>query len=150
MANNLAYNQRGGSMTFGKAGFAEGTNAGTIKTTAAVDYSVDGILYTKAITDNIAVTANDEQAADTTCLYLFSIDSAGTVTTTKGTEVLSADLTTAVDTLTWPSLPANSAAVGAVKVVTVAVTFTAGTTDLGAAGVTDTYYDLATVPAANL
>lgn len=120
----------------GNAGWAEGTNATTIKTVNAIDYCIDGVIFTKAATDNIAFTATAQQAVSTFCLYLFSIDSAGTVTVTKGTEL-------GTDTAVLPARPASSAVIGAVKVATDgATTFTGGTTDLGAAGITDTYLNL--------
>lgn len=116
---------------------AEGTNAATIKTTNAVSFTIDGVLYTKAATDNIAITATAQQAISTFCLYLVSIDSAGTVTVTKGTEL-------GTDTAVLPALPANSAPLGYFKIATDgSTTYTGGTTDNGAAGITDTYVDLA-------
>lgn len=118
------------------AGLAEGTNASTIKTVNTFQYSIGGQRYTKAATDNIAFTATAQQAISTYCLYLVSINSAGTVTVTKGTEV-------ATDTAVLPALPASSAPLGWVKVATNgATTFTGGTTDLSAAGITATFADL--------
>lgn len=118
------------------AGLAEGTNAATIKTVNTVNYSIGGQLYTKAATDNIAITATAQQAISTFCLYLVSIDAGGTVTVTKGTEL-------GTDTAVLPALPASSAPIGAFKIATDgATTYTGGTTDNGAAGITDTYYDL--------
>lgn len=115
---------------------AEGTNAGTLKTTNATTFRIAGRNYTKAATDNIAMTAAAEQAAETYCLYLVSIIADGTVTVTKGTEV-------ATDAAVLPDLPADSAPLGFFKVVTAAATtFTSGTTDLSAAGITDSYGDL--------
>lgn len=127
-----------------KAGLAEGTNAGTIKTAApngaGIDYCIDGKFYHLADGDNIAMTACDEQAASTKCMYLASVDASGNVTLTKGTEV--ADGGDAY----LPDAPANEAVIGAIKVETASTaTFTSGTTDLSAAGITDTYYDLVTV-----
>ena len=120
----------------GKAGLAEGTNAGTIQIAAAITYCIAGVLYSKAITDNIAVTAGAVQADLTECMYLISIDSAGAVTTTKGVEAATGT------GVTLPATPDGDVAIGAIKVVTSGGTFTAGTTDLGDAAVTDTYYDL--------
>lgn len=128
-----------GGAGVGGAGLAEGTNATTIKTTNAVTYTIGGQLYTKAATDNIAFTATAQQAVSTFCLYLVSINAAGTVAMTKGTEL-------GTDTAVLPALPASSAPLGSIKVATDgATTFTGGTTDLGAAGITDTYVDLAYV-----
>lgn len=120
-------------------GLAEGTNANTIKTANAVSFVVNGQLYTKGATDNIAMTAAAQQAISTYCLYLVSIVAGGTVTVTKGTSV-------ATDTAVLPALPADSAPLGFFKVVTDgSTTFTSGTTDLGAAGLTVTYGDLSVV-----
>jgi hypothetical protein len=125
---------------FGAAGLAEGTNANTIQIAAAVDYCIDGVVYLKAITDNIAMTALPVQAISTFCKYLVSIDAAGTVTLTQGNIAATAALALV------PSLPADSAPLGYVQVATdAATTFTSGTTDLGAAGITDTYVNLSSV-----
>lgn len=136
---------RGRTACLSSAGLAEGTNAATIKTAApngaGTDFAIDGIAYHKADTDNIAVTAHAAQAADTKCLYLVQIDSAGTVSTKKGDEVLTVDLTNGKTALHWPTPDADKCAIGAYKVATVAVTFTNGTTDHSAAGVTVTYYN---------
>ena len=82
-------------MTGGGAAFAEGTNDHLIKTTVAISYMIDGQWYTKGISDNIAAATYvcAVQAAGTRCRYLLTIDSAGTVYGTKGTQVRS--LTTA-------------------------------------------------------
>ena len=128
-----------------KAGLAEGTNAATIKINATdpagIHFAIDGIGYYKANTDNIAVTAHAAQAVSMTCLYLVQIDADGTVSTKKGNEVLTADLPTG-NSCQWPFPDADRCPIGGYKVVTDgSTTFTNGTTDLGAAGVTDTYYD---------
>jgi len=114
-------------------GLAEGTNDHTLKTTVAITYNIYNSRCSKAITDNIAMTACAEQAAETFCYYLVSINAAGTVTVTKGTD----------DTYSLPATPSGSVPIGAFKIVTAAATtFTSGTTDLSAAGITDTYYDI--------
>lgn len=138
---------RGTTECFSKAGLAEGTNANTIKILApngaGIDYAIDGLCYHKADTDNIAMTAATAQADLTTCLYLVQIDSDGTVSTVKGTEELTADLSAGTRVLHWPLPAASRCPIGAVKVKNIAGTFTAGSTDLGAGTVTDTYYDFA-------
>ena len=117
-------------------GLAEGTNANTIQFANAFSFSIAGQLYLKAITNNIAMTAAAQQAISTFCLYAITLDSAGAVTVTKGTEL-------GTDTAVLPARPANQALVAAFKIATDgATTFTSGTTDLGAAGITETYYDL--------
>lgn len=123
----------------GACGLAEGTNAATIKTAAAVDFTIDGKMYTKAITDNIAITAGEVQSADTYRKYLVSIVAAGTVTVTGGVEAATSALAL------LPDLPADSAPLGYFEIQTVAVTYTPGTTDNSAAGITDTYQDMSCV-----
>ena len=147
--------ERGGTFCWSKAGLAEGSNANTIKTAApngaGTDFSIDGILYHKADTDNIAMTALPVQAAVTKCLYCVQIDADGAVSLKKGTEVLTADLTAGKDVLHWPLPDAGKCALGFIKVETQSTaTFTSGTTDLGAANIVDTYYDTFAVPAAPL
>jgi hypothetical protein len=136
---------RGVTAAFAKAGLAEGTNAATIKIEApngaGVDFAIDGVGYHKADTDNVALTAAAAQADLTTCLYLIQIDSAGTVSSKKGVEELNADLDSGKRVLHWPEPDDDQCPLGAVKVKLTGTTFTAGTTDLGAANVEDTYYD---------
>lgn len=114
-------------------GLAEGTNSHTLKTTAKIIYTVYNQEVSKAVTDNIAMTACAAQIASTFCYYLVSINQAGSVTVTKGTN----------DTYALPSTPVSDIPIGAFKVVTDAVTsFTSGTTDLSAAGLTVSFYDI--------
>ncbi len=125
---------------FGICGLIIASTATKIKTATAVDYTINGKNYQKAATDNITITAGAVQAISTFCKYLVSVDSSGTVTTTKGE-----DATTAVLAL-LPDLPADNAPIGYFQVETSgAGTFTAGTTSLAAAHVTDTYVDLGSI-----
>lgn len=120
----------------GACGLAEGTNANTLQVAAAFSFNINGQLYSKAITDNIAMTACTEQAISTYCEYLVTIAANGTVTVTKGTEV-------GTDTAVLPAKPASCAVIGSFKIATDgSTTFTSGTTDLGAAGITETFKDL--------
>ena len=135
----------GQTACFSSAGLAEGTNSATIKIAApnglGIDFAIDGYAYHKADTDNISVTAHDAQADLTTCLYLVQITSGNTVSTKKGTEVLSADLSGGTAVLHWPEPDDGNCPIGGYKVATSGATFTNGTTDLGAGTVTDTYYN---------
>lgn len=141
---------RGGSVCMSKAGLAEGTNAATLLIAApngaGVDYAIDGILYHRADADNIAMTAAAQQAADTTCLYAVQLDAAGALSIVKGVEEPTIDLTQGNAVLTYPEGDNDRCVIGYVKVATVAVTFTSGTTDLGAGGITDTFIDVAVAP----
>lgn len=135
----------GTTAAFSKAGLAEGTNAGTIKTAApngaGIDYAINGIGYHKADTDNIAMTALAVQADLYTGTYGIWLDTSGNVSITKESAVLTADLT---NDSAFPKLPvmlADKCLIGIMKIVTSGGTFTCGTTDLSAAGVTATFYD---------
>lgn len=131
---------------FSKAGLAEGTNANTIKINApngaGIDYAIDGIMYHKADTDNIAMTALAVQADLTTCLYGIDIDSAGAVSICKGTAVTTTELSGGQSVLQPPDPVASTCRIGLMKIVLSGGTFTSGTTDLSGTGVTDTFYDV--------
>ena len=125
--------------SFTAAGLVIGTTTTKIKTAVALKYCINGLMYSKAATDNIVITACAEQALATFAKYLVSINAAGTVTTTKG-----ADAATAVLAL-LPDLPAASAPVGYFQINTDGTTtFTAGTTDL-TSDATDTYQDVSSI-----
>ena len=149
---NLSEQVRGGTFCLGKAGLTEGTNANTLKTVAAdgtafINFVVNGVLCVKADTDNIAMTALAAQAVSTTCLYLVTLTAAGVLAIVKGTEILTADLTAGKKVLTFPAPGADTCPIGYFRIATDAsTTFTSGTTDLGAAGITETYADLFAVP----
>lgn len=142
MPHNLSYLTRSGNINLGNAQLAEGTNANTIKTVQAIDYLISGLLYSKAATDNIAMTAAAVQAAGTTAVYLITIDVNGTVTITKGDQATIGQGTV----LKWPAAPAASAVIGGFKLKNTTNPFTSGTTDLSAAGVTATFYNFAAYP----
>lgn len=132
----------------GKAGLGEGTNAATLVQAApngaGLDYVIDGVAYHKADGDNIAMTALPVQAVSTKCLYLIQINAAGTISVKKGVEVTTADLTAEAGNLQWPQPDDDNCPIGGFKIETDAsITFTSGTTDLGASGITDTFYDFA-------
>ena len=114
---------------------------------AGVDFAINGYLYHKADAADIAITAAAAQAALTSCLYLVTLTTAGTLATVKGTERLTADITSGKYVLEWPAPAEDTCPIAAVRVDTDdGYTFTAGTTDFDAAGITDTYYDLFAVP----
>ena len=150
---NLNDDPRGGTYCVSSAGLAIGDGAKTGpaivgKDTLGLTYVIDGIVYYKDDAATvIPLTAATAQAASTSCLYLMQIDTAGTVTSVKGTEVLTAEITNGTEVLEWPTLAAGKCPIGAVRIDCDSThTFTPGTTALDAAGITETYYDLATVP----
>lgn len=151
---NCNDNPRGGTFCLSKAGFGIGSTTSQVKTAApngaGTDYCINGILYHKADTASIAVTAASEQPALTACIYLACLNSSGTLSTVKGVEKAvdsSGNLTSGSKTLPWPAIPSDVCAIGAAKVVTDSThTFIAGTTAFNATGITTTYYDLFAMP----
>lgn len=148
---NLSELVRGGTVCLSKAGIKIGNSDAKDLDIAApngagVDYAINGIAYHKADAADIAITAATAQAELTSCLYLVCLNSSGTLSTVKGTEVTTADIGV-TKVLDWPSPAANTCPIAAVRVDTAeGYTFTAGTTNFSATGITDTYYDLFAVP----
>lgn len=136
-----------GYMSLSAAGLAEGTNSATFKTTATLAYTSNGVIKSKGATDNLTFSSGHTALGQyQACLFAVWINGAGdSVTTTQGPIVASGD--------PCPVPPAGAAGttlVGLIKVTTGATTFTPGTTDLGAANVTDVYYDCSLMPGAAL
>lgn len=120
----------------------EGTNANTIKTTNAVSYSINGIGYFKAATDNVAFSAGHTAlAANQRCAFFICLDAAGNFTTIQGPIVTPSPTGDQRRAAEWPN-PSDRAVIGAIMVTTGgAGSFTAGATDLSAAGVTFTRWN---------
>ncbi|MEY3005777.1 MAG: hypothetical protein RI942_119 [Pseudomonadota bacterium] len=132
-----------GYVSLSAAGLAEGTNANTFKTANTLTYTSNGVFKAKSATDNLAFSSGHTAlAASQACLFGVWVDSAGTVTTSQG------PIVAAGDPCPVPGAPAAGVTlVGLIKVTTNAsTTFTPGSTDLGAAGVTDAYYDCMVMP----
>lgn len=147
MSGSNILSRSGATGCMSKAGLAEGTNPATIRIAApngaGVDFAIDGLCYHRADADNIAVSAHNQQAVSTTCLYLVQVDGSGTVSTKKGEERLTASLGDNMS-VQWPMPDADKCPMGAYKIATNDSTpFTNGTTDIGAAGITATFYDFA-------
>jgi hypothetical protein len=145
--DNLKLSQ-GGSFALTAGGLAEGTNANTYKTVNTITYVIDGVFKSKGATDNVAFTAGHGTVpVSSSVLYLICLDGSGNFSTVAGRAVPTAEVTGGFRALEWPAVPADVAAVGGLRVDTNAsTTFTPGSVDLGAAGITDTYYDLFAVP----
>ena len=166
MSDNLSLSQ-GATICLAAAGLAEGTNANTIKTTADITYTIDGRFYTKATTDNIAISYSGPtvyQAAaggiqsvnggftggvnGSTRIYGIFLNASGAVSILPGPIVDSAELAAGRVSLQWPDAPAGVCPIGGLRIaLTAGTTFTPGATDLSASGVTDTFYNLADMPA---
>lgn len=152
---NLNEAHRGGTFCLSKAGLARNSTTASKVDIAApngagVDYCIGGSLYHKADDTAIDLDAQPTQEADTTCLYLVCLDSTGSLSSVKGNDVKNVDLANKAAVIHFPGVPAGKCAIGVIKVKTVAVTFTAGTTALNASGVTATFTDLFAVPTAPL
>ena len=131
-----------GYLSLTAAGLAEGTNSATFKTTNTLAYTSNGIFKSKAATDNLTFTAGTALAASQACLFGVWITAAGAVSTTQGPIVAAGDPCPVPTQVT-----AGTTLVGLIKVTTdSSTTFTPGTTDLGAAGITDVYSDCMDMP----
>ena len=119
----------------GQAGFAiHGSVKDDALTTNNITYWIDGAPYILALDTQVTSPAAAQQADSTECFYLLSVNAAGTVAWTKGTEAASGAV--------LPATPAASAAYAAVKVVLDGTAFTLGTTAFDASNVVSTFYDL--------
>lgn len=165
MSDNLSMNA-GATWALNSGALAAGTNTGTVKTTAAIAYVVDGQFYSKSITDNmsIAYTGPSVYQAPTgvgsingaftggtngsTRLYLLVLTSGGTLSIVPGKIVDNVELAAGRVSLDFPDAPLGGCPIGALRVaLTAGTTFVPGTTGLSATGVTSSFLNLATVPA---
>lgn len=131
-----------GFLSLTAAGLAEGTNANTFKTANTLTFTNNGVFKSKSATDNLAFSTGTALAASQACLFAVWISSGGTITTTQG------PIVAAGDPCPVPTAAAsNLTLVGLIKVTTSsAVTFTPGSTDLSATGITGAYYDCMDMP----
>lgn len=145
---------RGGTVCLSKAGLAIGSTASQIAIAApngaGVDFAINGKLYHKADAATAAVTAATAQAADTVCAYTVCLNSSGTVSTVKGTEQTVAAVTAGTAVVDVPLPTADTCPIGYIIIETDGVTFTAGTTEFSATGITDTYVDIYNLPVSPL
>ena len=131
-----------GFLSLTAAGLAEGTNTATFKTVNTLTFTNNGVFKSKAATDNLTFSTGTALAASQACLFAVWISSGGTVTTTQGPIVAAGD-PCPVPT----AAAANLTLVGLIKVTTSsAVTFTPGSTDLSATGITGAYSDCMDMP----
>lgn len=154
----------GGDLCFASGAWAEGTNANTIKSTVIVPYVIAGRFYSKAITDNIAISysgpavygANTNGAFTggangSTRLYAICLDTTGAVSLEVGPVVDTAALAAGAVTLQYPQAPKGKAVTAIMRIaVTAGTTFTPGGTDLSAAGVTATFENVSSIPSSPL
>ena len=131
-----------GYLSLTAAGLAEGTNANTFKTVNTLTFTSNGVFKSYAATDNLTFTAGTALAASQACLFAVWITGAGAVSTTQGPIVAAGDPCPVPGQVT-----AGTTLVGLIKVTTSSsATFTPGSTDLGATGVTDVFSDCMDMP----
>lgn len=143
---------RGGCRVLTKAGLGLGGDASfkTFNTANVINFTVDGVFNAKAILNNVAFSSGHSAlAAGCACLFAVWVSLTGTVSTTQGKVVATADLSagTGKTAIPMPDVIASNALIGLIKVVTAgAATFTPNTTALNATNVTATYYDTSQMP----
>lgn len=125
-------------------------NTNDVQTTAAVVYTVKGILYSLAAIAAIDLSGLGglpDDALATGYTQIFGLEAstdASTVTVVYGEQVLTADITSGARELDWPIASSDAHTIfGCVKVVNATGSnFTFGTTGLDTSGITDTYYNM--------
>lgn len=72
-----------GAACYSKAGLAEGTNVGKFLTAATATFAIDGMIFTKAATDNLSFSTTNLSVHGPSQRrhYLVQIDAAGNITT---------------------------------------------------------------------
>jgi hypothetical protein len=114
-------------------GLTIGTTANKIQITQDINYKLFNQEKQYLATDNISVTSCIEQAINTFCYYLVSINLLGNIITTKGNN----------NTYSLPDTPEDNLPIGAFKVITNAsATFIAGTTAFTDSGISSTFFSL--------
>lgn len=124
------------------AGCDEGTNVNTIKLSNAVSYSLNGLGYLKAATDNLPFSAGHTALGNNQrCAFFFCVDAAGNVTTLQSKIVTPSPAGDQRDAAEIPN-PSDRVVLGGLVVTTGAAgVFTPNATDLSAAGVTYTRFN---------
>ena len=121
--------------TSGIMSFGSGESSG--KTTSTANYAIGGKLYTFSASSNIRFIPQTAQSTPTYCYYLFSLNSSGVLTTTKGTEGSS------TPSLVMPAVPANTAPIAAVLIYASSTAFQLGVSSTSTAVITTpTWYQL--------
>lgn len=157
----------GGNFCLSKITLARGSTVSAVSSTGTITYAVDGVFATKAALSNqsvaVSITKPDGTTdngsftgstktfgtiSGSTRVYCIFLDASGNVSVIPGPVVASADLVAGVATLQWAGPQRNKTCAGALRVTaTSGTTYTPGTTNLNAAGITDAYYDLLVLPA---
>jgi hypothetical protein len=142
---NDIINKVKGDYLVSKPGLTIGSSAATaVKNAAAFDFTINGVRYTKAISETaFAGTENDvPSTGDLYGAWRLVIDAAGTITIQEAAANDTGYATSALALAGLPAVPADKAAVGTVTALAADGTaFDPGTTELSAANITDAYAD---------
>lgn len=147
--NNLNGTIYGATLGVSKAGLGEaGGDAAKFQTSATYEYMIDGIFYAQSAQSALAFsTGMDALAAGDVCLFgVWAAKTAGDIITNQGDVILAADLAAGLEALPYPPVVDDRCLVGLIRVEAGTAAFTPRTTDLGAGGITDTYYDCGVMP----
>jgi hypothetical protein len=140
-ANQNATNKVLQNAVINSAGLAIKSGGGSTDflTANTIYYTIAGKLYSKAAVAATTPTAAAQQAISTVSAHLVVIDAAGTLSTVAGVPADSAPVV--------PACPAAKVALGIIQITTDGThTFTAGTTNLDATGVTAAYINFVGYP----
>lgn len=129
------------------AAAAIGTTTQKVKTAATLTYTINGIFFSKAATDDFWTLAGTTVAASMFQKYLLLIDSAGAASIQEGVQANTAAKVGLSNVSNYSAVGALLSILNAGKVVAVTLqiatdsthTFVPGTTALNAAGITATY-----------
>ena len=139
-----------GNMTFNSGVLAiDGTNTENVQTGATIEFTVKGIHYTKAAVAEIDLSTltglpSTALADGYTQMFGLELVAGGTISVVYGEQIATADITSGDQVVDWPiASDGLSTVFGAIKVANASGSdWTLGTTDLDAAGITDTYYNI--------
>lgn len=145
-ANRALHGNR--AFTAGGLAITAGGAAATFKTVNTINFIINGIFYAKTAAAAGAFSTDATvyiQPVSTTGYYIVALNAAGTFKTIPGRNG------NVVEGPTYgflPDIADTLCPVGIIKVVTDSThTFTPGTTNLDAAGLTVTYTDISVIPA---
>lgn len=121
-------------ITTGNPGLAGGTTASKVKTANTVEYTINGIGYSKAAADDFWTLSGAAVPDGQFNKYILYIDNAGAASIGEGTAAATAA------GVTLPAIAANKCILGLLQVQNASgADFTPGTTALNASGITATY-----------
>ena len=129
-----------------------GTSLFTFLTANDVVYIIDGRIYTFAATDELEFSAGHTDLAEgEVCVFGLFLDTSGNVSSVQSNIVAAADLAGGIVWIRPPTWIRNKVMFGMIRVETDhSTTFTPGTTELDAAGLTVTYINCASHQSRNI